>query len=301
MFRLKSIYHHLVWVFRGVHVFALVGKSGTGKSFRAQLVSKKYGIDLIIDDGLLIKDQSIIAGKSAKKEKARLTAIKRALFLDPAHAEDVKAALRMERFKRILIIGTSEKMVRKIAQRMDLPNPHRIININDVATQQEIEIAQRSRTHEGKHIIPVPSVEVKRNYPHIFFDSVKIFIRKNLRLKKSEQFIEKSVVTPEFSDRGRISISESSLSQMVIHCVNEFDPSLRILKIIIRQDRHNFGINVILDIPYGTQITGKIHNLQKYILENIEKFTGIILLDVNITIGKVSEAEEGIQILKADR
>ena len=184
---------------------------------------------------------------------------------------------------------------------MDLPNPHRIINIDDVATQHEIEIAQRSRAHEGKHIIPVPSVEVKRNYPHIFFDSVKIFIRKNLRLKKSELFIEKSVVTPEFSDRGRISISESSLSQMVIHCVNEFDPSLRILKIIIRQDRHNFGINVILDIPYGTQITGKIHNLQKYILENIEKFTGIILLDVNITIGKVSEAEESIQILKADR
>ena len=185
MFRLKSVYHHLIWVFRGVHVFALVGKSGTGKSFRAQLVSKKYGIDIIIDDGLLIKDQSIIAGKSAKKETARLKAIKRALFLDYEHAEDVKAALRMERFKRILLIGTSEKMVRKIAQRLDLPNPHRIINIDDVATQQEIEIAQRSRTHEGKHIIPVPSVEVKRNYPHIFFDSVKIFIRKNLRLKMS--------------------------------------------------------------------------------------------------------------------
>jgi hypothetical protein len=301
MFKIRSVYHHLVWIFRGVHVFALVGKSGTGKSFRAQLVSKKYGIDLIIDDGLLIKDQSILAGKSAKKEKVKMKAIKTALFLDNDHAEDVRAALQMERFKRILLIGTSEKMVRKIAQRLDLPYPHRTIKIDDVATQQEIEIAQRSRNHEGKHIIPVPSVEVRRNYPHIFFDSVKIFIKKNLRLQKSEQYIEKSVVRPEYSDRGKISISESSLSQMVIHCVNEFDPHLRILKIMIRQDRYNFGLNIFLDIPYGTQITGKIHNLQRYILENIEKFTGIILLDVNITIGRVSDSEEGVRIMKADR
>ena len=54
---------------RGVTVFALVGRSGTGKSFRAKLVAQKFGIDLIIDDGLLIRDQKIIAGRSAKREK----------------------------------------------------------------------------------------------------------------------------------------------------------------------------------------------------------------------------------------
>ena len=37
-------------------VFALVGESGTGKSFRAKLLAEKYGITAIIDDGLLIQN-----------------------------------------------------------------------------------------------------------------------------------------------------------------------------------------------------------------------------------------------------
>ena len=40
-------------------VFALVGESGTGKSFRAKLLAEKYGITAIIDDGLLIQNDKI--------------------------------------------------------------------------------------------------------------------------------------------------------------------------------------------------------------------------------------------------
>ena len=60
-----KLFYYLMWFFKGIKVFALVGKSGTGKSFRAKLIAEKYGIEVIIDDGLIIKDNSIIAGKSA--------------------------------------------------------------------------------------------------------------------------------------------------------------------------------------------------------------------------------------------
>ena len=50
-------------------VFALVGESGTGKSFRAKLLAEKYGITAIIDDGLLIQNDKILGGHSAKREK----------------------------------------------------------------------------------------------------------------------------------------------------------------------------------------------------------------------------------------
>lgn len=301
MSKLKSVYYHLVWTIKGVQIFALIGRSGTGKSFRAQLIAQKYGIDFIVDDGLLIKDQNILAGKSAKKEKYRFTATKTAIFTDPAHAKEVKSALQSENFKRILIIGISEKMVRRIVQRLDLPHPHKIINIDEVSTQKEIEIARQARTSEGKHIIPVPSVEVKRNYPHIFFESVKIWIRKRLGMKRGDHMIEKTVVWPEFAGRGKVSIHERSLGQMVLHCVSEFDPTLRILKIIVKADRHRFGLEVILDVPYGTQIAGNIHTLRRYILENIERFTGLILEEVNITIGRVSKTvESGTGVAKAN-
>jgi ABC-type dipeptide/oligopeptide/nickel transport system ATPase component len=52
-----------------IKVFALVGASGTGKSFRAKLVAQKHEIEYIIDDGLLIKNNRILAGHSAKKRK----------------------------------------------------------------------------------------------------------------------------------------------------------------------------------------------------------------------------------------
>lgn len=292
MINLKRVLHHLIWVLKGIQVFTLIGKSGTGKSFRAQLISQKYGIELIIDDGLIIRDQKILAGKSAKKEKIRLTATKTALFMDPSHAQEVRNVLKTEHFKRILLIGTSSRMVKRITQTLDLPSPHKIINIDDVATEDEIETARRARNDEGKHIIPVPSVEVKRNYPHIFFETVKIFFRRSLRLTRNRNVFEKTVVRPEYSKRGKVTISENSLSQMVVHCINEFDTSLKVEKIIVKEDRYRYNLEVILDIPYGTQIAGAIHKLQRYILENIERFTGLILEEVNITIGRVSESKK---------
>ena len=86
----------LAWRFRGIRVYALVGKSGTGKSFRAKLIMQKHSIDLLIDDGLLIKDQKIIAGKSAKREKAYLAAVKTALFTEKEHRRAVRHALERQ-------------------------------------------------------------------------------------------------------------------------------------------------------------------------------------------------------------
>ena len=47
-------------------VYAFVGPSGTGKSYRAQLVASENNIHYIIDDGLLIDENEVLAGTSAK-------------------------------------------------------------------------------------------------------------------------------------------------------------------------------------------------------------------------------------------
>lgn len=63
-----------------VRTLALVGKSGTGKSHKAQLIAKQNGASFIIDDGLLIHGPRVLAGHSAKREKTRLGAIKESYF-----------------------------------------------------------------------------------------------------------------------------------------------------------------------------------------------------------------------------
>ena len=43
-----------------IKVYAFVGPSGTGKSYRAQMVASERNINYIIDDGLLIKENEVI-------------------------------------------------------------------------------------------------------------------------------------------------------------------------------------------------------------------------------------------------
>ncbi|TFG64125.1 MAG: hypothetical protein E4H36_03840 [Spirochaetales bacterium] len=284
---MKSVLHHFSYLLRGVKVFALIGKSGTGKSFRAKLVAEKHGIGMIIDDGLLISEDRILAGRSAKKEKIYLSAVKTALFDDPLHRMEVTKALKKESFKRLLIIGTSEGMAKKIAERLDLPPPSRFIRIEEIATEDEIKQAVHSRNTEGKHVIPVPAIEIKRNYPHIFYDTIKVFLKKRMSLKKNSAGFEKSVVRTEFNTRGKVSLSEAALAQMVMHCTDEFDNQIKISKVTVQDEGNSYRMHIQIHVPYGYQLVGNIYELQQYILNSIEKHTGILIKEINITIDKI--------------
>lgn len=55
-----------------MEVYALIGQSGTGKSYKAFMVAKDKDAQYIIDDGLLIGGTRVITGNSAKKRKLSL-------------------------------------------------------------------------------------------------------------------------------------------------------------------------------------------------------------------------------------
>ncbi len=279
------------YFFKGIKVFALVGASGTGKSYHAKILSQEIGIDLIIDDGLLIRGDKILGGHSAKREKNYMGAIRCALFDEKTHRDEIARCLYKQKFKKILILGTSEKMVNKIAVRLQLPPPQKIIKIEEIATPEEIERALRSRRVEGKHVIPVPSMEVQRNYSQIFYDRVKVFFsrKQNILGGKSEQVFEKSVVRPEFSkNSGKVTISEAALSQIVIQCVEEYDKNVRIKKLSIKTDANGYRLVILMDVPFGTQLIGKIRHMQEFIIDNVERYTGILIEDAHIIIDKIT-------------
>jgi len=290
-----------LFVLKRKKVVALIGDSGTGKSFHAKIVAQKYRIEYIIDDGLLIRDNRILAGHSAKEEHTFLAAVKVALFDEKSHRDEVARKLQSEKYKRILIIGTSEKMVHKIAVRLQVPPPSKIIKIEDIATQEEIDRAVRTRRIEGKHVIPVPSVEVKKSYPNIFFDAIRIFKRRvtpegdpmnlptGLGLGPVPTLLEKSLVRPEYSKREKVIISQSALSQMVILCVDEYNPAIKIKKILVKDVEIGYRLVITIDVPNNFQLGDNILELQQHIIENIERYTGILIEEVNIIIDKTIE------------
>ena len=175
-----------------IRVLAFVGPSGTGKSYRAQMVASENDIRFIIDDGLLIKDNEVIAGSSAKKAPTKIETVKHALFLKEKEKNEIIETIKKYKPEGILILGTSDGMVEKIAQNLALPNIEKTIYISDVATEEEMEKARRIRVTEGKHVIPVPTFEIKKDFSGYMLDPLQIFKTKG---KGKDPYIsEKSII-----------------------------------------------------------------------------------------------------------
>lgn len=270
-------------------VIALVGPSGTGKSHRALIVAHEHGVDGIIDDGLLIKDSKIIAGRSAKKEQSKIQAVKRAIFMEPEHSAEVREAIAAIAPQSLLILGTSVNMVKKIVEILALPPISKIINIEDIATKAEIGKARESRMREGKHIIPVPTIELKPHFSGYLIDPLEIFFRKPQM--KRRKLGEKSIIRPTFSYYGKLLISDAAIASIVDYVATTDQSVTRTGQINIKnsQEREK-GISISLDVTirYGLTLREVMHNTQQQVKNMVEYMTGMTVREVNIEVKRLS-------------
>ena len=177
-----------------MYTMAFVGPSGTGKSHRSITIAQELLADAIIDDGLLISKNKVLAGYSAKKEATKLAAVRRALFVRDEHVQDVKKAIKENKLERILILGTSLAMAERIANQLEINPIKKIVRIEDVATPEEMEAAVNMRTKEGKHVIPVPVFEIKQEFSGYFLHPLRHF--KKSFGKSVQNPDDKSIVRP---------------------------------------------------------------------------------------------------------
>lgn len=270
-----------------VDVIALVGASGTGKSYRALQVAQEHEADALIDDGILIQNGKIIAGSSAKKEKNKIMAVRRAIFVLPGHAEEVRDAIRRIKPNRILIIGTSENMVHKIAKTLRLPSIQLIIRIEDIATHREIQQAQFHRLKEGKHIIPVPTIELKSHFSGYLIDPLQSLFKRS-RIKR-RKLGEKSIVRPIFSYYGKLIIDDRVIRSIVEKIVRarEFIRSVKHIDIRhLKSGDEDRGLTISCEVvlSYGSHIPTLVSQTQARIREAIEFTTGMVVRAIDIVV-----------------
>ena len=268
-------------------VIALVGPSGTGKSHRALWVAQKNGADAIIDDGILIKDGKVIGGHSAKKEKNRIMAVRRAIFVLPGHASEVRHAIAASQPRRILLLGTSENMVQKIAKALKIGPVSKIIRIEDIASKKDMEIAQYHRLRRGEHIIPVPTIELKPHFSGYLIDPIKSFFKTSS--SKRRRLGERSIVRPVFSYYGKLVIDDSVIKN-IVHIVAE--KLQEVYRVGSTHVKHLFdgdddlGIMVSIEIvfAYGHTIAEAMERLRKEVQAEIERMTGMVVHEINILV-----------------
>ncbi len=266
-----------------IEVYAFVGPAGTGKSHRATHVAKKNNVDLIIDDGLVISRGRILAGRSAKSEINRLRAIRRAIFEYPDHREEVVKFLESRAPCRLMILATSEAMIYKIIYRLGLNAPSKIINIKDIATDDEIKEALKERREKNQHVVPVAKAQIQKNFAGKLVSQIRGFFR-----GRDKDEARNTVVRPLFSFNGKVTIETEAILAMCRKLLDFGDYVKKVRELELDTDEDKIDVNVELDLKVGDQSALSIaKTLQKKIQTGLSYITGMEIKHVNIKVNEI--------------
>lgn len=265
-------------------LYALVGKSGTGKSYKAMSLARELNIEYLIDDGILIAGQRKIIGQSAKREKTKVAAVKRAIFFHEHHRLEMKDKIDEINPESLLIVGTSLKMVKQIADNLQISPIDEIINIEDISTKEEIETAKFHRMHYGKHVIPLPTLEVKKDFSGYLLDPLRIFSRV---FGRKDTVLEKSVVRPTFSYIGQFTISNKTLIQIANISMSGVKGFSRHTKIKVVKKPTGLTIELEIIVKYGFNVHTVGYNTIEAVKHDLEKMTQMSVEKIELHVKAV--------------
>ena len=263
-------------------VYTLTGKSGTGKSYQSMNLCREKHIESMIDDGLFIYRNRVEAGISAKRQKTMVGAIKTALFTQDEHAAAVAKRIKEIQPRNLLIIGTSDKMTDKIVARLGLPAVSKRIYIEDITTAEERDIADRQRHVLGKHVIPAPTLQLKRDFAGYFLDPLKILRGINSRGKA--QYAEKTVVRPTFSYMGEFFISDLVMRDIAKCGAGEVPGIGTVLKVYENTSPDNLIVEVAVSIRGDSALWETAMEFQSRLTEVLEYMTAFNVVEVNVEV-----------------
>jgi uncharacterized alkaline shock family protein YloU len=289
-------------------VYSLVGKSGTGKSYRAGELCSEYGIDGIIDDGLFIMKGRILAGISAKRQSTKYRAIQTALFTEEAHSKSVAAQIKKAKPSSILVIGTSDKMVKIITERLGLPAPGVRFDIEDITTADERAVAYLQRHELGKHVIPAPTFQIKKDFSGYFYHPLRTLRgMADTRVRgRAEEGApsggadsdagaeggagvqwDRSVIRPAYSYFGEFTISDKAIRDIVRSVAGAAEGVSATPLILVHAHREGAVIEVGAVMRYGVQIVEAAQRLQSLAADGIESMTSINVIAVDVEIQRL--------------
>ena len=266
-------------------VYALVGTSGTGKSHHASRLAHEKDIPLILDDGLLIQNNRIVAGWSAKREATRIGAAKRALLTDAEHAETIKNTIRELNPDKILLIATSSKMAYRLSERLEIPPPARYIQIEDIVPEETIQKALKLRKSQNRHVVPLPMFALKKDFPGYLMSPLRSIFNRSGQKKIS---VERSIVRPVYSTLGNFFIAEQVITDMVTYLCKGMPAVDKVNKIKITSNTWGVDLHIEVTLFLYPNMKKVLQDTQYVVKEHIEYLTGFHIQQVNITAIKLT-------------
>ena len=265
-----------------IEVIAFVGAAGTGKSQRAFQVALQHGVDYVVDDGLIVAKGQIMAGKSAKSENNMVRAIRRALFQYTQHRMEAASFLASHAPCKVMVIATSNSMMKKIVAALNLPLPKKIVDITEVASHEEIVNALKDRREKKQHVVPVSRTQIQRNFAGKLVSQLKDFFK-----HKDRQYA-RTVVKPPFSFDGRVTIEPEAIVEMIRRLIVIGDHIHQVRELNLIPEGDAISVTLVVDVKLsGKSALYLARLLQKKVSRGLSFFTGIEVKKVNVSINEV--------------
>jgi len=182
-----------------------------------------------------------------------------------------------------MVIATSDSMMRKIVKKLGLNSPAMVIDIAEVASNDDIHSALKERREKKQHVVPVSRTEIQRNFAGKLVSQLKDFFK-----YKDRQDI-RTVVKPLFSFDGQVAIEPEAILEMArrlivigdhIHQVRELNLSF--------PERDTISVTLVVDVKLnGKSALYLARLLQKKLSHGLSFFTGMEVKKVNIRINEV--------------
>ena len=179
--------------------------------------------------------------------------------------------------------------VRRIAENLGFEPISETIYIQDVATEDEMAMARNIRVTQGKHVIPVPTFAIKKDFSGYLLDPLQIF--KSTGKGNAPYISEKSIVRPTFSYLGNFTISDNVFKQIIEYVADNTEGIYKIHRTIVKKHQgYNDGIFIYTEliIQFGYNVMDTVKKYKTKVLKEIDKLTSMNVLNIDIIVKGVN-------------
>ena len=143
-----------------------------------------------------------------------------------------------------------------------------------------MEKARNIRVTQGKHVIPVPTFEIKKDFSGYILDPLQIFKSKG---NGGNPYIsEKSIIRPTFSYLGNFTISDSVFRQIAERVAKKMPEIYEVTR--TRVENYGDGISIYMEaiLNYGHNIIEVLQTFKTKVKKEIEKQTTMNVIKVDL-------------------
>ena len=152
-----------------------------------------------------------------------------------------------------------------------------------------MQTAQRIRKTEGKHVIPVPTFEIKKDFSGYILDPLQIF--KSKGKGKMPYVSEKSIIRPTFSYLGNFTISDVVFRQIIEHLAGKTDFIYKVVKTRVENLPEGPSIYMEVIVIFGFDLIKSLTSFKDKAKKEIERLT-------TMNVQKINVVAKGIKIIE---